>query len=123
MGALRRLAIACLSGASLLAAASPLVVLREAAEHEPSAIVQAAAEAPDEAVAIMSRGSRAIEQAIESSGNAPLRVLPALAHDRCVPESVCSSAGVFYRQIAAGTMTSEQAKRIASNRADYFHHL
>lgn len=123
MRALHRLALACLFCAGAFAAPNPLVVLREAYGHDRAAIEQAAAEAPDEAVAVMSRGPSVLFETLESSSNAALRVLPALARDRCVPEVVCSAAAVFYRQIASGAITAAGAKAAAANRSAYFHRL
>jgi len=118
-----RAATSLLLWASLCGAAeNPLVVLREAGSQPPEALLEAAAAAPDEAVGIMQRGGARLP-AVLAAGEGALRLLPAIAQERCVPESVCPAAAVFYRQIHAGAMSLDHAKRIASRRADYFRQL
>ncbi|HZO51243.1 MAG TPA: hypothetical protein VFB63_00935 [Bryobacteraceae bacterium] len=123
MSTYHTLALVSLWSVAAFAAANPLVVLREASVQDAAAVRLAAAEAPDEAVAIMRGGSSALARSLESSEDPVLRLLPELARESCVPESVCPAAAVFYRQIQSGAMTREQAKSIASSRADYFHHI
>lgn len=123
MSAMHRL-LAVLCGACVCAGApNPLATLRSAESAATAELVEAAAAAPDEAVVVMQRGSARLVRVLADSGDPALRLLPELARGRCVPESVCPAAAVFYRQIHAGTMTREQAARIASHRADYFRQL
>lgn len=103
-------------------APSPRVLLREAERHTDTAIADAAAAAPDEAVVLLRRGSRPIAQALAAASPA-LRVLLRFAGAQCVPESACPSAAVFYRQIADKTLSFEQALALAARREAYFHQL
>jgi hypothetical protein len=109
--------------APLLAAdaLAPRVLLREANRHPAAAIAAAAAEAPDEAVVLLRRGSQPIAQALATSP--ALRTLLHFAAATCVPESVCPAAAVFYRQIADKTLSFEQALATAARRDAYFHQL
>ncbi|MCC6294637.1 MAG: hypothetical protein IT164_18435 [Bryobacterales bacterium] len=124
MGAALRLAILGLAcAASCVCASNPLVALREARLHTPEELEQAAAEAPDEAVALLRSGAPVLAGVLARAARAPLRVLLPLSRAACVPEAVCPAAAVFYRQIHAGEMTQDEALRTAGNRAAYFHRL
>ncbi|MBN8729666.1 MAG: hypothetical protein J0L64_03935 [Acidobacteria bacterium] len=103
-------------------APSPRVLLREAERHSDAAIAEAAAAAPDEAVVLLRSGSRPIAQAISSAPPA-VRVLLRFAEARCVPESACPAAAVFYRQIADKSLSFDQALALAARREAYFHQL
>ena len=124
MGAPLRLAVLGLAcAAACVCAPNPLVTLREARLHPAEELERAAAEAPEEAVALLRAGSPALARALAHAGRKDLRALLPMAQARCVPEAVCPAAAVFYRQVSAGAMTLEQALRVAGNRAAYFHTL
>ena len=80
MGAPLRLAVLGLAcAAACVCASNPLVTLREASLHPAEELERAAAEAPEEAVALLRAGSPALAQALARAGRMELRTLLPMA--------------------------------------------